>query len=586
MVDGLILEGFKAFGKRQHIPLAPITLIFGANSAGKSSIIQSLLLLRQSMDNVDAPEQPLLFKGEFVDLGSFRDSVFNHDTSRSIEISLTFNEPITRTTRSGIPSETNFKTGGLGIRYASSSQGEKVAVPIYFGDDIAPAIVLDRAKPSNDTDLRHFMKYQRGASSPASGDTEKTFKMSPYIESEHSLWQQWFEAYADRSIPAAQDVIEQLASRIDSVANHEENSDSGLRPNVELRILLEDLMPWLRSKRHVDPTNTDDILDSARDYFTEIRDVVQNYSYADFLKAVFGENDKTASAVMRNFSIQDLYLKRTDPIDQLLDGRSPFSAARLTNLPGWANLPLLPNVELLLAQLANVQRRFISGLRYLGPLRGYPERHYVAGGRSSASVGRLGESSADVLYANPTIASKVDEYIQRFGFGYRLRLSELVDKDQPDSHGGVFGVRLVDQATSVNVSLVDVGFGVSQVLPIIVQSLLSRDSTVAIEQPEIHLHPALQAELAELFADSIKEPINNRFIIETHSEHLILRFQKLIRRGLLSPDQLSVLYVSRPKGPEDEGATVSRIRLGHDGDFIDEWPGGFFEEGFREMFDL
>jgi predicted ATPase len=125
-----------------------------------------------------------------------------------------------------------------------------------------------------------------------------------------------------------------------------------------------------------------------------------------------------------------------------------------------------------------------------------------------------------------------------------------------------------------------VGFGISQVLPIIVQSMLSYGKTLLIEQPEIHLHPRLQSELATLFVESIKEPYRNEFVVETHSEHLILRLQRLIRQGTLQADDVSVLYVDRTP----DGSRCIPLRLDSKGGFIDRWPGGFFEESYHEMF--
>jgi predicted ATPase len=148
----------------------------------------------------------------------------------------------------------------------------------------------------------------------------------------------------------------------------------------------------------------------------------------------------------------------------------------------------------------------------------------------------------------------------------------------------VFSVRLVDESSRTSVSLVDVGFGISQVLPVIVQSMLSKESTILVEQPEIHLHPRLQAELGTLFAECIKAPNRNQFIIETHSEHLILRLQRLIRRGDLEPNQVSVLYVGRAPGDESFGSVVQQLEIDDDGDFITQWPDGFFDESLEEMF--
>jgi len=79
--------------------------------------------------------------------------------------------------------------------------------------------------------------------------------------------------------------------------------------------------------------------------------------------------------------------------------------------------------------------------------------------------------------------------------------------------------------------------------------------------------------------EAIKDPRRNQFIIETHSEHLALRLQRRVREKLLSPKDISVVYVSR--GPN--GATARPLRLDEDGDFIDDFPGGFFPERLREL---
>jgi predicted ATPase len=131
----------------------------------------------------------------------------------------------------------------------------------------------------------------------------------------------------------------------------------------------------------------------------------------------------------------------------------------------------------------------------------------------------------------------------------------------------------------VEVALSDAGSGISQILPFVVQSLAASDQIISIEQPEVHIHPRLQADLGDLLIEAIKEPRQNQFLIETHSEHLALRLQRRVREKKLSPDQISILYVSR--GPN--GATVQPLRLDEEGDFIDDFPGGFFPERLREL---
>ena len=140
---------------------------------------------------------------------------------------------------------------------------------------------------------------------------------------------------------------------------------------------------------------------------------------------------------------------------------------------------------------------------------------------------------------------------------------------------------LHDRRNDVDVSPLDVGFGVSQVLPIAVELLTSTERVLCIEQPEIHLHPKLQTELGDLLIYATAEVGNaNQLIIETHSEHLLLRLQRRIREGSLPPNDIAVYYLE----PETEfGSVVRRLRLDEQGVFLDPWPTGFFEESLQEI---
>ena len=166
-------------------------------------------------------------------------------------------------------------------------------------------------------------------------------------------------------------------------------------------------------------------------------------------------------------------------------------------------------------------------------------------------------------------------------------IKKIKSEDIPSEYELVFK----DLRTGANVDNMDIGLGITQVLPILAATNFDTGTTIAIEQPELHLHPAIQAEIADEFIRSYKEN-NNDFLIETHSEHLLLRIMKRMRHTAegrinkddvlaLTPDDVCLLYVDS----DGENTFVNELELDEDGTLLDPWPNGFFEEGHRERFD-
>jgi hypothetical protein len=171
------------------------------------------------------------------------------------------------------------------------------------------------------------------------------------------------------------------------------------------------------------------------------------------------------------------------------------------------------------------------------------------------------------------------------------RLSERWTEEIIDSRPETLqDLILIDKRTGTPVSHRDVGIGVSQVLPVLVAAYASKGKLLAIEQPEIHLHPALQAELGDVFLTAALGGAANALLIETHSEHLLLRVMRRMRetqdgtlpKGLpgVGPDDVMVLFVE-PDGPK---SIIREMPLNERGELVKAWPGGFFEEGLREIF--
>jgi hypothetical protein len=234
-------------------------------------------------------------------------------------------------------------------------------------------------------------------------------------------------------------------------------------------------------------------------------------------------------------------------------------------------------IQRYLATVTYIEQYFeglLSRIAYVGPLRERPRRLYEVSGEAPVTVGVRGEAAPEIIFRKrgSELDQLVNEWINRFDFGFDLQCEDLSE--------GVFNVVLRRTSSSPTVNLADTGFGLSQVLPLIVQGVYaSPESLMIAEQPEIHLNPKLQTVLADLFVAVAKR--NCAVVVETHSEHLLLRLRRLVAEGEIPPDDVALYFVER-EGDESRVREVSIEKNGH----IPDWPKGFFSESLRESLAL
>ena len=208
-------------------------------------------------------------------------------------------------------------------------------------------------------------------------------------------------------------------------------------------------------------------------------------------------------------------------------------------------------------------------LSYVGPLRQRPKRFYRMAAESSKTVGTQGEDAPQIVKRmSPEALKRVDEWVRRFEFGDKLVCREI--------GGEFFELCFEGKGTCTNIA--DVGFGASQVVPLIIQAVSARpDSLTLAEQPEIHLNPRLQCILADLFVEMAQA--NHRVVVETHSEHLLVRLRTLIAAKKISPEKVAIYFV-------EKGESESKVRMvpvSNSGNIDREsWPEGFFDDALRE----
>lgn len=229
-------------------------------------------------------------------------------------------------------------------------------------------------------------------------------------------------------------------------------------------------------------------------------------------------------------------------------------------------------------------RQMISDIAYLGPLREHPERSYLWSGVEPGDLGKRGEKAVHALLASDNtrkkqsatreggaqwLVDRVSDWLKRLGVADQL----LLERQGRSRHYELIIIRGSQRA-----NIMDVGFGISQVLPMLVLAhFVKPGTTIVAEQPEIHLHPRAQGGLAELMVEVARER-KVQFLVETHSEHLFRRLQTMIAEERFASDDCRLYFVDR----DEHGAPqLTRLEVDPYGR-VRNWPKHFFGDAIGE----
>ena len=238
-----------------------------------------------------------------------------------------------------------------------------------------------------------------------------------------------------------------------------------------------------------------------------------------------------------------------------------------------------------------LENQFGNRLFYLGPLRSYPRREYHWQGLRPADVGQAGEGSVEALLASRMRGRSntrgfdargharkritVEEHVAAWLKDLELITDFTVERIADDTN--LYRVFVRRSGSDVDVLLTDVGFGVSQILPVLVLlAYVPEGSTVLLEQPEIHLHPAVQAGLADVILEAA-DARRVQVIVESHSEHLLRRLQRRVAERTADVENIALYFCDY----EDGESKAKRLELNLFGE-IENWPAGFFGDPFGE----
>lgn len=517
MLTAITLQNFKGIGAEpMRVPVKPLTILFGANSIGKSTIVQAVHYAREILERNNLDPDRTIAGGSAVDLGGFHSLVHNHDLDNQIilRFDLDLSETDLPTYRYHLLEEPPFD-------WSSWTRTAWVELVIQWSYSLRRPVLVSYQTALNDVPVAKI----------------ETALDEVNVIAAYNLKHDYFRTDEDS---------QQAQSEVPTTQEVEAGSDEAEWSLITLKNLTGSLPNWGASLLVADQGNP------------------EAYDPAHF-SVIFS---------------------------QLLVG------------PG----------EL----LRNLLRRF----RYLGPLRRTLPRSHRRTLTPDESLWADGTAAWDILAnASQDFLSEVNTWLadaKRLHTGFSVRLNKFrrIPAESPlftelflalrsetffedydisyfekerDRHEVEEQLVIIDESRSLEVQPHDIGVGISQVIPVVVAALNTQDGIVAIEQPELHLHPAVQAELGDLFIESALGSRGNIALVETHSEHLILRVLRRIRESSankndltppVTPDDLSLLFV----GNRQTGTNIQALRTDKRGRIIDRVPGGFFEEDFEELF--
>lgn len=581
MITALEIENFKGIGPRQRIELRPITLLFGANSAGKSTVLHALHYAREVFERHNLDADQTIAGGKYIDLGGFRRLVHRNDdkamAAPDTSIKLRIDVDVARN----------------GLKSFDPDIDRLIAQTVASIDRYRDDVRADF------DDIRWLQDYRFDTLfneiTTAAVELEigwSTTNECPYIV-KNTIYVDGDPFIQLEANPQLRGVAARFVFNLPDLQNPEQEIEVSASKHKSLMRLSDQA----RERQEL-PLDNSTLLELLLGQCGEILSFRPNQIDLDDLTDALPPFDAAL-----NFN--PAVISPTGEAEH--DTRHAFHSNLAVELGKALSQYIVGPCQLVRDQLKH--------FRYLGPLRETLPRNY--------SAPRFPDPArwASGLGAWDTLDSGSDELVEEVG-------SWLGDEDKLDSRCTIerrqsvtfdFSHPIVrkmisgrafddvedgwslDLSTTPPASRIvvvgnsgielhphEVGIGISQVVPVIVTALDDGERMIAIEQPELHVHPRLQAAMGDLFIEAISTK-SHRFIIETHSEHLILRLLRRIRETeigkapknrKLRTDDLGIYYLRQ------EGGTTlqSRIDVDVKGEFIQPWPDDFFEIDFFERF--
>ncbi|SLM48408.1 conserved protein of unknown function [Nitrospira japonica] len=605
MIQKWRLHNFKSVYDPTELSFLPLTVFAGANSSGKSTFIQSMLLVTQTIDN-QVFSKPIVLNGHITRLGTFEDLASSNSGKKDISIGFTLEFTEQRVTGRGeivkgrrILRRPELSGATVDCDFAFSAEAKDESKEIL---QLQPLLTYCRmsariadAPEANSVVLRRLNKpiedriKELGLNSKSVPPNElialayevvepKSFKSRRFgfrLPIRSKAVGAHLSHFLPTSLSMAYDSVEEYAKQIVNNFSSEEPAtfDEDDAPYLSIPFL-EKLRDILNSGAQLKVPDLTEV--RSRRLEASLQELHQELTPSNLLKSIsyFGQ---------RRF--RALVEPHEEELIQLSKGNSSANRT-LTSFPLGEELSGIHH---------QIRMLFSEAFKYLGPLRDEPKAVYPMEGVTDPSdVGLKGQHTAAVLdlYKNSPIRYIPSSCFKKPGTAMEPKIAALKDAIQDwlsyltvvtqfrTRDRGIFGHELqvaTGGAQDLH-NLSHVGVGVSQVLPILVMSLLADSGSVLVfEQPEIHLNPKVQSLLADFMLSMAL--LQKQCIVETHSEYLINRLR--YRAAVDTDDKLSNLMRVYFVENEEGRSKYRELRINRYG-AIDDWPHGFFDESPRE----
>ena len=639
MLKKIVIAGFKSVTKRQELPIAPLTVLTGQNSSGKSSVLQSILLSAQSLQS-SVHSASVVLNGHIERLGSFTDIV----SSGSRHPTITLGFELVPDPNEDMADDLAFIRQRMEMRFSRSPFLSRGAFESLFCEYSFSRSEHDESGRTSDlepvvqsasmrvTCERQGRRFSEGIVAERSTQKAAVRAKGLGLDSEE---------YSSNAEELAYDVREDAEGRSPispgrwSSREGAERNPKGVRlfhflPVREVDVhddvletgetmarllsgadLIGNGYPGYRAERLMSDAAASDALNPR--FAEQIRSVIHavidihpglSNRETDKLKRLETQvgsdcTPKMVAEVLRGFA--DLSVRaRMELATRFSARKKELRDAVRNGRPDHLVVGKLQTDPLMEAAADYCVHFFTEHVKYVGPLREQPRAVYPLSGSmvSHREVGFRGENAAAVLYnfgqekvanirpdtlleslADPKLVSEPLLDAVRSWLDY-LGVAHDLHTDDKGTEG--YKLSAAPPGSTEQHDLSHVGVGVSQVLPIVVEALLSsRDSLLLFEQPELHLHPRVQSRLADFFF--AMTALGKQCVVETHSEYLVerLRYLHAAAPGTSMTDRVSIFFVELGQ----DGSNFRKMSVDQYGS-IAEWPDGFFDESLQLESDI